>query len=252
MEDQQQNTSKDNQAPVNTETQDNSTQVDAGQDQVQQQSTTNKTTQAPEALKKAGGQPSVTSEERVWALVAYIPLIALMALVLKPRSDFLKLHGRQGLLIFLIFFFSIFVYLVPYIGPVMGVIIHLAMVGIAIFSMYQAFIGNWWKVPVLGDIAELIPVDMFAKVTREAVMGEKVSEEIEQKGIEEEQAKAEKIDQQYTEVSENDADSIQQQSSDSPQQPVNNKQEQNVESAASQQSLPIEGTEAQSEKEEDK
>ena len=37
--------------------------------------------------------------------------------------------------------------------------------------MYQAFIGNWWKIPVLGDLAGLIPVEMFTKVTREAVMG---------------------------------------------------------------------------------
>jgi len=147
--------------------------------------------QVPEILKAAHNQPSVTSDEKIWGLVSYIPLMALMALVLKPSSDFIKLHGRQGLLIFLIFFFSIFIYLVPFIGPLIGVIIHFAMIGIGLFSMFQAFIGNWWKIPVLGDISELIPVELFAKVTREAVVGAKVSEEIEQKSIEEEQAKAE-------------------------------------------------------------
>ncbi len=145
----------------------------------------------PEMLKTAQNQPPVTSDEKIWGLVSYIPLMALMALVLKPSSDFIKLHGRQGLLIFLIFFFSIFVYLVPFIGPLIGVIIHFAMIGIGLFSMYQAFVGNWWKIPVLGDISELIPVELFAKVTREAVVGAKVSEEIEQKSIEEQQAKAE-------------------------------------------------------------
>lgn len=139
----------------------------------------------PEILKTAGNQPSVSSEDKIWGLISYIPLMALMALVLRPSSDFIKLHGRQGLLIFLIFFFSIFVYLVPYIGPLIGAIIHFAMIGIGLFSMYQAFIGNWWKIPVLGEISELIPVEMFAKVTREAVMGPKVAEEIEQKSAEE-------------------------------------------------------------------
>ncbi len=177
--------------------------------------------QAPEAFKKATGQPTVNSEEKIWALVSYIPLIALMALVLKPGSDYIKLHGRQGLLIFLISFFSIFVYLVPYIGPVIGVIVHLALIGIAVFSMYQAFIGNWWKIPILGDIAELIPVDIFAKVTREAVMGEKVSEEIEQKSIEEQEAKTKTSNEERQEV-------------------------------ASQQELPIEDNQSQSNNEENK
>ncbi len=147
--------------------------------------------QVPEILKPAQGQPPVSSDDKIWGLVSYIPLLALMALVLKPGSAFIKLHGRQGLLIFLIFFFSIFIYIVPYIGPLIGIIIHFGMIGIGLFSMYQAFIGNWWKIPVLGDISELIPVEMFAKVTREAVMVAKLSEEIEQKSVEEEAAKVE-------------------------------------------------------------
>lgn len=125
----------------------------------------------PGFMQTAGNQPKVTNEEKIWALISYIPLMAVMSLVLQPKSEFIKLHGRQGLLIFLIFFFSIFVYLVPYIGPVIGIFVHMACIGVGIFSMYQAFIGNWWKIPVLGDIAELIPVEMFVKVTRSAVMG---------------------------------------------------------------------------------
>jgi len=138
----------------------------------------------PAMLKTATNQPKVTNEEKIWALVSYIPLLAVMSLVLKPNSDYIKLHGRQGLLIFLIFFFSIFVYLVPYIGPVIGIFVHVACIAIGVLSMYHAFIGNWWKIPVLGDIAELIPVEMFVKVTRSAVMGpteEKIQEQQEVK-----------------------------------------------------------------------
>lgn len=254
MEDQQ-ITSDPNQGENNTQAQNNepesmaqdNSRVMSGQSErqeVQAQPQTHQETpdatnksevNVPELLKKAQGQPNVSSEEKIWALVSYIPLVALMALVLKPSSEFIKLHGRQGLLIFLIFFFSIFVYLVPYIGALIGVIIHLGMIGIAVFSMYQAFIGNWWKIPVLGDIAELIPVDLFAKVTREAVMGEKVAEEIEQKSKEEEEAKDQNMNQQLTENKEN--------------QPTMNKPEENKavsdnnesESGASQQQLPIAG-----------
>ncbi|HMR01136.1 MAG TPA: hypothetical protein PKA32_01985 [Candidatus Gracilibacteria bacterium] len=131
----------------------------------------------PEMLKKAADQPATKPEERVWALVSYIPMVALLALIMKPDSEFVKLHGRQGLLIFIIFFFNIFIYLVPFIGPVIGIIVHFGCMGIGLFSMYQAFIGNWWKIPVLGDVAKMLPVEAFTKVTRTAVMTEKVDDE---------------------------------------------------------------------------
>jgi len=133
--------------------------------------------EAPEMLKKAADQPPTKPEERVWALVSYIPMVASLALIMKPDSEFVKLHGRQGLLIFIIFFFNIFIYLVPFIGPVIGIIVHFGCMGIGLFSMYQAFIGNWWKIPVLGDVAKMLPVEAFTKVTRTAVMTEKVDDE---------------------------------------------------------------------------
>lgn len=127
--------------------------------------------QMPELLMKGQNQPSVTSEEKLWGLFSYVPLAGLIALIIRPDSAYVRLHGRQGALLFVIFFLSIFVYLFPFIGAVIGALIHLAVMVLGIFSMYQAFIGNWWKIPVLGDIAELIPIDAFTRVTREAVMG---------------------------------------------------------------------------------
>ena len=128
-------------------------------------------------LKPAASQPKVTTEEKLWAGISYIPLVALAALVIKPDSGYVKLHGRQGLIIFLIFFFCIFVYLVPYIGPLFGGLIQFGLFITGLFSMYQAFIGNWWKIPVLGDLSEMIPIDMFAKVTKEVVTGQPVPQE---------------------------------------------------------------------------
>ncbi|HLG25965.1 MAG TPA: hypothetical protein VI588_04260 [Candidatus Gracilibacteria bacterium] len=125
----------------------------------------------PSILKKAENQPPVTSEEKLWGLASYIPLVGLIALIVKPESAYVRLHGRQGLLLFMIFFFSIFVYLLPFIGPLIGALVHIGVIILGAFSMYQAFIGNWWKIPAIGDIAEQIPVDAFTKVTREAVMG---------------------------------------------------------------------------------
>jgi uncharacterized membrane protein len=128
-------------------------------------------------FKAASNQPKVTSEERMWAGISYIPLVALISLLSKPDSAYVKLHGRQGLLIFLVFFFCIFVYLIPFIGPLFGGLVQMTMFIAGLFSMYQAFIGNWWKIPVLGDIAEMIPIDMFTTVTTAAITGQPVPQQ---------------------------------------------------------------------------
>jgi len=140
----------------------------------------------PEILQSVKQQPTTTSEEKIWALLSYVPFMALVALIMKPESDFVKLHGRQGLLLFIIFLGDIFIYLLPFVGGPVGIIVHFAAIIVGLFSMYQAFIGNWWKIPVLGDVADLIPIEAFSKVARSAMMGEKVDEEKRKVEIEQE------------------------------------------------------------------
>lgn len=120
-------------------------------------------------------QPPVTQDEKIWAALSYVPMVALVSFLIKPKSNFVKLHGRQGLLLFLIFFFSIFLYIIlPPLGPILGGLVQLGVFVIGIFSIYQAIMGNWWKTPVLGNIADMIPVEMFTSVTTQAITGQDV------------------------------------------------------------------------------
>lgn len=128
-------------------------------------------------FKKAENQPKVTKEERLWAGVSYIPLVALVALISMPNSAFVRLHAKQGLLIFIFFFICLFVLFVPFIGPLFGGLIQLALFILGLFSMYQSFIGNWWKIPVLGEVAEMIPVGVFTKVSTEIITGQPAPQE---------------------------------------------------------------------------
>ena len=128
-------------------------------------------------FKRAENQPKVTKEERLWAGVSYIPLVALVALISMPNSSFVKLHAKQGLLIFIFFFICLFVLFVPFIGPLFGGLIQLGLFVLGLFSMYQAFIGNWWKIPMLGEVAEMIPVGVFTKVSTEIITGQPAPQE---------------------------------------------------------------------------
>jgi uncharacterized membrane protein len=113
--------------------------------------------------------PAVSSDEKLWATVAYIPLVALVALIMKPASAFVRLHARQGLLLFGILFLALFINIIPFLGPALWILVQFGLVLLGLYSMFQSFSGNWWKIPVLGDIAEKIPVDVFTKAATQAI-----------------------------------------------------------------------------------
>ncbi|MFC1750516.1 DUF4870 domain-containing protein [Pseudomonadota bacterium] len=128
----------------------------------------------PSIMQQKPDQPPVKGEEKLWGVVCYIPFFAFFALVWKPDSKFIKLHGRQGLVITALFFLAIILFIIPVIGAMIGGVLQLITLLVAIFSAYQSLIGNWWKIPVLGDIAEMIPAELFTQKARGAIMGDEV------------------------------------------------------------------------------
>jgi uncharacterized membrane protein len=123
-------------------------------------------------FQSAAGQPAVTKYERLLGGISYIPLAPIGTLVLKGDSNYVKLHGRQSLVITGIFFLCLFIYIVPYIGVFLAGLIQFGMFVLGVFSMYQALIGNWWKIPLLGDISEAIPISFFIQAAKEVVTGQ--------------------------------------------------------------------------------
>jgi uncharacterized membrane protein/uncharacterized protein YjbJ (UPF0337 family) len=120
----------------------------------------------------AAGQPAVTQYEKLLGGVSYIPLAPIGTLVIKGDSNFIRLHGRQSLVLTAIFFLCLFLYLLPFIGVWLAGVIQFATLILGAFSMYQALVGNWWKIPILGDIAEMIPIGFFVQIAKEAVTGQ--------------------------------------------------------------------------------
>jgi uncharacterized membrane protein len=123
-------------------------------------------------FKAAPGQPAVTQYERLLGGVSYIPFVPIVTLVLKGDSNYVKLHGRQSLAITIVFILCMFLYILPYVGFGLAGIVQFGLFILGIYSMYQALVGNWWKIPVLGDIAEMIPIGIFVAVAKEAITGQ--------------------------------------------------------------------------------
>ncbi len=118
-------------------------------------------------------RPAVSSDDRLWGAICYIPMMALLALIVRPESAYVKLHGKQGLLMLGLFFCTVIMYVLFWpLGPILGMLGQFALFVLSIYSAYLAFMGNWWKIPVLGDVAEKLPVNVLTKAATQAITGQ--------------------------------------------------------------------------------
>lgn len=139
-------------------------------------------------LMPKANQPKVGIDEKIFSMISYIPLVAFVSLIIKGDSRYVVLHGRQGLVLSILAFLNLFLALFPFIGGGLFGLVGFALFVVSVYSAYQALIGNWWKIPVLGDIAEMIPVVIFVQATKEAITGQVSDQNIEPQGQPESQA----------------------------------------------------------------
>lgn len=101
-------------------------------------------------------EPLVASElvpkgEKMLATLGYFGPLCVLPLALKPKSKLCQLHGKQALVIFIVFL--IFSWLGWFNGGV-AVLINLAQIIVSIWGMINAWKGVEKKMPFFGEIAE--------------------------------------------------------------------------------------------------
>ncbi len=99
-------------------------------------------------------------EGKIWAFIGYWGILFLVPLLGKKDNKFALFHGKQGLVLFI--FWIIVVWILGFI-PIIGWFIFrplgwLICVILAIIGMVKSLQGQYWKMPVLGDIAEKIKI----------------------------------------------------------------------------------------------
>ncbi len=109
-----------------------------------------------EVEKKAVVEQQTSSEERIWAVASYLPLVSFAVLVLKPDSKFCRLHATQGVVLSAMIFLSI---LVVAINEFIGSAFSFVILGLLIFGGVKAFSGKSYEIPVVAEMAKLVPVD---------------------------------------------------------------------------------------------
>ncbi|HCW32081.1 MAG: hypothetical protein UT36_C0008G0042 [Candidatus Peregrinibacteria bacterium GW2011_GWF2_39_17] len=103
----------------------------------------------------------IPTDERLLGAASYIPMLFVGAITMKPKSKFCQMHGKQGLLLTIIAFFTLFILILM---PAIGSLLFLTLIAVSAIGAFQAYSGILWPIPILHNLAMKINVDqMFAK-----------------------------------------------------------------------------------------
>jgi len=103
---------------------------------------------------------SDVEEGKIQAFLAYWGILCLIALLAKKDNSFALFHGKQGLILWIASIFVSFLgFAIPFIGwfvigPIGGLLVFI----LAIIGMIKSLSGEYWKMPLLGEIAEKIEI----------------------------------------------------------------------------------------------
>jgi uncharacterized membrane protein len=102
--------------------------------------------------KKPAGSDKDVEENKVIAAVGYLWILCFIPLFLKKESKFAKFHGKQGLVLFIIDIIAAFFLLIP----VINVLLWIILVFASVLGIVMAILGKWYKLPVIGQLADKI------------------------------------------------------------------------------------------------
>lgn len=102
--------------------------------------------------------PVGNQTEHIFATIGYMGPLFIIPLVAQPKSEYCKFHARQSMALLTLFFVQLVILVMI---PLLGSLITLAVFAAYILSMYNAYMGRLWKVPVIGALAQKIDFDKF-------------------------------------------------------------------------------------------
>lgn len=104
-----------------------------------------------------GGDQGDIEKNKAMAVLSYIGILCLIPLLAAKESKFAQFHAKQGLVLFLAEIVVGILYAIPVINVVMffiGWILYILVLILAIMGIVYTLQGKYWKMPVLGGLAE--------------------------------------------------------------------------------------------------
>lgn len=97
-------------------------------------------------------------DNKLIAAIGYLGILCLIPLLLKPKSQFCKFHGKQGLILCIGWVINFFIGLIPFIGWMLGLIGMAALAVLSIIGILKSLNGEYWEMPYLSEYAKKINI----------------------------------------------------------------------------------------------
>jgi uncharacterized membrane protein len=95
-------------------------------------------------------------ENKIIAAIGYISILCILPLVLKPKSEFCKFHGKQGLILFIAAVINMVIAVIPVIGWIVSFIAGIAILVMSLLGLLKALSGEYWEMPYVAEYAKKI------------------------------------------------------------------------------------------------
>lgn len=97
-------------------------------------------------------------KHRILAAIAYVPLLPLFLVTLLYKNgndEYCQFHGKQGLVLFVVWFLFFILGFVPYIG-LLVFLCTTALIVVALIAFVRTLYGGRWEIPVVARYAKQI------------------------------------------------------------------------------------------------
>ena len=108
--------------------------------------------------KKVVEQDKEIEEGKIYAVIGYLGILCIIPLLLKKDNKFAHFHAKQGLVLFIGEVGAAILNIVPVLGQLIWILAVLVFSILSLAGIIQSLMSNYWKMPVIGDIAEKISI----------------------------------------------------------------------------------------------
>lgn len=105
---------------------------------------------------KDANQDSQIQDGKIFAVIGYLGILCLVPLLLKKNNKFALFHGKQGLVLFIGEVGASIITIIPILGQLIWILAVMVFGMLSLVGIVQSLMGNYWRMPVIGEIAEKI------------------------------------------------------------------------------------------------
>ena len=105
-----------------------------------------------------GSEDSVVKEGKIFAILAYLGVLCLVPLLLKKENKFAFFHAKQGLVLFIAEIALGIIGMIPLLGWLIAALGLMIIPIVCLIAIIQVLTGNYWRIPVIADLADKINI----------------------------------------------------------------------------------------------